>query len=292
MTAIIQLVFDGALVTDEHKVSLRTLSKSMHYLQMATDRAFLDVTYGKVRKHSKTPIRRYAEADFYVGPAEVGSFKIRFIAEQGADIAKRLISAIWEPYQTALENGEKEMNAINRQLEVRRNEIVLNQDNFPTYEEFLDNPDETDRDFGDRAIGKYVASLVTPVSKIDGSVLKLEVKPDDASPITRYEFDPQIARAFKAAIGKRRLGSPVIYRGLLRMLDRGHNQNSNFKAKIINTANDQDIAMYVQSIADYQELAPHIAGGAISILACPILEYDSYDPVAGDIQFLKVLDTE
>ncbi|MCZ8396214.1 hypothetical protein [Achromobacter ruhlandii] len=292
MTALIQLVFDGALVTPKHQVSLRTLSKSMHYLQMATDRAYLDVKYEGVRKHARTPIRHYADADFYVGPAEVGSFKIRFTAAEGAKIVKRFIRAISDPYQTALENGEREFNVIGRQLDVRRNEIVQGGKKFPTYKEFAENPEDMDRTYGDKAIGNYVANMVTPIAKIDGALLRIEMKPDDKTPVTRYEFNPERAKAFKAALGKRRLGSPVIYRGLLRMLDRGHNQTSNFKAKIINTDNDKDIAMYVHSMDDYSALAPHIDGGPIRILACPILEYDSYDVVAGDIQFLKILDAE
>lgn len=290
MTATIQLTLDGTLINEHNEVSLRLLGRSMVYIQSAADRAFLEVKYGKVWKHAKLRRQYYEEADFIVGAPEEGSYIIKFASEKGRDIVKRLKEAISDPYKSAVEGAEEQLNQIARQIDNRRNQLQYGQVEPKTYRELLENPDEeTTRTYGDRSISKEIDQLVSPVRKIDGSILKLSLKESYKEAAALYEFTPETARRFHRAISARQLGGPVIYKGYLRKLDRGHNQSSNFKGVFVNTESKKDVVLHIATREDYSALVPYLDKGEFVMLACPVIEYSSFDPMGGDLQFIEIV---
>jgi len=290
MSATIQLTLDGSLVRERHQVSLRVLGRSMVSIQAAVDRAYLDVRYGNVWKHARLPIAFYDAADFLVGDPEEGSYVIEFLSAQGAAIVKRLREAISDPYRRAVDGGEQEIFAINRQIEARKNQIE-NEILIPqSFQDFLETPDQlATRAYGDKSINKNIDQMLSPVRKDDEAILKLALKPSYHERTETFVFTKREAMAFKKVIGQRQLGNPVIYRGKLRALDRGHNQRANFRGKFINAENDRDLNIFIQSEDDYSDLVPYMDRDEMTIVACPIIEYDSFDPMAGDIQFVKIV---
>lgn len=289
MTALIQLTLDGSLVHEGHKVSLRVLSRTMLCIQAAADRAFLDVHYGNVWKHQRLHRSFYDEADFIVSDPREGSYIVEFLSNQGQAIVKRVRAAITDPYSKAIAAGGQQILTIGHQIEARKgaveNKILVPQD----YDGFVAAPDDLiTRTYGDKSINKEIAQMLSPVRKDPDAFLKLVLKPDNEERAETFEFNQATSLAFAKIIGNRQLGSPVIYHGHLRQLDRGHNQKSNFKGKFINSRNDKDIVIFIQSEEDFLSLVPHLDGGELKIIACPIIEYDSFDPVAGDIQFLEI----
>ncbi|CAJ91165.1 conserved hypothetical protein [Cupriavidus necator H16] len=275
---------------DNNHVSLRVLGRSMISIQAAADRAYLDIKYGNIWKHARLPIAFYDDADFIVGDPEKGSYIIKFLSEQGEAIVKRLRQAIADPYRSAIEGGEQEIFSIKRQIEARKNQV----DNVilvpQTFDEFLQAPDElATRAYGDKSINKNIDHMLSPVRKDPDAILKISLKPNYRERTETFTFTQKEAIAFKKVVSQRQLGNPVIYHGRLRALDRGHNQKANFKGKFINAANDRDLALFIQSEQDYSDLVPYMDRENLTIVACPIVEYDSFDPVAGDIQFVKIL---
>jgi len=289
MSSTIQLTLDGSLVRNKHQVSLRVLGRSMVSIQSAIDRAYLDVCHGHVWKHARLPLAFYDDADFVVGDPEEGSYVIEFLSKRGEAIVKRLKEALSDPYRQAVEGGEQEISAITRQLEGRRgqvqNEILIPQ----KFSDFLEAPDQlATRAYGDKSINKKIDQMLSLVRKDDNAVLKLTLKPSPNEGAETFVFKKTEALAFKKVIGQRQLGNPVIYRGKLRALDRGHNKKANFRGKFINVENDNDINIFIQSEVDYSSLAPYMDRDEVTIIACPIIEYESFDPVGGDIQFLAI----
>lgn len=290
MTAIIQLTLDGSLVQDRHHVSLRVLARSMAHLQSASDRAYLDVLHGNVWKHQKLLRRHYADADFLVGTAREGSFVIEFISTRGRDIVKRLHQAIVSPYTDAAAGGDKEVFQIGMQVARRKGQLENQLIQPQTYENFVEHPDTlVTRKYGDKSINKEIDQLLVPVRADPDAVLKLALKPDDHERTETYTFTQPIAQAFHKEINVRELGDPVIYRGHLRSLDHGHNKNWNLKGKFINEVNSKDIVLHIQTEDDFNQLVPYLNQTPLTIIACPIIEYASFDPTAGDIQFLQII---
>lgn len=293
MSAVIQLTLDGSLILPNNRVSLRVLGHSMTCIQSAADRAYLDVRYGQVWKHARISRANYLEADFVVGNPEAGSFRIAFASQVGRAIVARVMQALADPYREAREGGDRVANTIAHQIAMRRNQLDHNQVVPQTFENFLDNPDELAvRTYGDKSINKEINQLLSPVRSQANSVLKLSLKPEDRMPAQVYEFDQAAAKRFAKVIGERELGAPVIYRGKLRQLDRGHNQKSNFKGKFINAVTDRDVVLYIQSEEDFSNLVPYLDRDAFSIIACPVIEYSSFDPQGGDLQFIGILPDE
>lgn len=289
MSASIQLKLDGGLLHGPHGVTVRTLSRSMTSIQAAVDRAFLDVQFGQVFKHARLPIKYYDDADFIVGEITEGSFVIDFLSNKGGPIVKRLIDAISNPYKDAVEGANQEIYEIGRQIEGVKSQ-VLNETIFPQhYEDFLNAPDPlATRAYGDRSITKNIDHMLTPVRKIEDATLHLSLKEDERAITRTFEFNSQIATEFSAIVSRRNLGGPVIFKGSLRALDRGH-RKSNFKGKFTNSINGKDLILHIQSEADLSELVPYLNEDELTIMACPIIEYEAFDPNAGDIQFLSIL---
>ncbi|MBR8335547.1 hypothetical protein KDW69_28260 [Burkholderia ambifaria] len=289
MSASIQLKLDGGLLHGPHSVTVRTLGRSMTSMQAAVDRAFLDIQFGQVFKHARLPIKYYADADFVVGEMSEGSFVIDFLSERGGPIVRRLIEAISNPYKEAVEGAGLEIYEIGRQIEGVKaqvlNEIVQPQ----PYEDFLNSPDPlATRAYGDRSITKNIDHMLTPVRKIEDASLKLSLKASEQEGVQVFDFDSKVASEFSDVVTRRKLGGPVIFNGSLRALDRGH-RKSNFKGKFTNFVNGKDLVLHIQSEEDLVQLVPYLNEDELTIVACPIIEYDAFDPNAGDIQFLSIV---
>ncbi|RAS22851.1 hypothetical protein BX591_12256 [Paraburkholderia bryophila] len=289
MAASIQLTLDGGLLQGPHNVTVRTLSRSMTSIQAAVDRAFLDIRFGQVFKHARLRVVDYADADFLVGEMYEGSFVIDFLSDRGGPIVRRMIEAIKNPYEQAVAGADQEVHDIARQIEGVKGQVLNNIVHPQAYEDFLNAPDpEATRAYGDRSITKNIDHMLTPVRKIEDATLKLTMKASDEEGAQTFDFNPAIASDFSRIVSSRKLGAPVIFRGSLRALDRGH-RKSNFKGKFTNFVNNKDMILQIQSEADLVQLVPYLNEEEMTIIACPIIEYDAFDPNAGDIQFLSIV---
>ncbi|WP_244147114.1 hypothetical protein [Paraburkholderia bryophila] len=261
----------------------------MTSIQAAVDRAFLDIRFGQVFKHARLRVVDYADADFLVGEMYEGSFVIDFLSDRGGPIVRRMIEAIKNPYEQAVAGADQEVHDIARQIEGVKGQVLNNIVHPQAYEDFLNAPDpEATRAYGDRSITKNIDHMLTPVRKIEDATLKLTMKASDEEGAQTFDFNPAIASDFSRIVSSRKLGAPVIFRGSLRALDRGH-RKSNFKGKFTNFVNNKDMILQIQSEADLVQLVPYLNEEEMTIIACPIIEYDAFDPNAGDIQFLSIV---
>jgi hypothetical protein len=290
MPASIQLTLDGGLLHGgPHHVTVRTLGRSMTSIQAAVDRAYLDIQFGQVFKHARLPVRNYNAADFVVGDIYEGSFVIDFLSDTGGPIIRRMLQAIANPYAEAVAGADQEVHGLARQVEGAKAQLLNNLVQPQPYEAFVNAPDpQATRAYGDRSITKNIDHMLAPVRKIEGATLKLALKASDEEGAQTFDFDPKVAEDFSRVVSRRKLGSPVEFRGRLRMLDRGR-QKSNFKGKFTNAVNKKDLTLHIHSEADYIDLVPYMAQEEVVIIASPIIEYDAFDPNAGDIQFLSIV---
>lgn len=290
MSAIIQLTFDGSLVRNHHQVSLRDLGQAMMAIQSAADRACLDVLHGDVWKHQRLPRQHYDFVEFIVGDPREGSYVIEFLSEQAASIVARMKKAIANPYAAAVDEAGGAVYALGQQIEARRDAAKLGA-KLVAYED-LDTADMPliKRTYGDRSINKEFGKMLTPVARDPKGLMKLVLKESDDDAAQTYEFSSEVAKSFKKVISLRQLGAPVIYEGTVRELDRGPIEKvRDFRGKFINASNQKSIVLHIAHKDDFSRLVPLLnSDEPIKIIAAPVIEFSSYDPVGGDIQFLEI----
>lgn len=290
MSAIIQLTFDGSLVRNQHQVALRDLAQAMMAIQSAADRACLDVLHGDVWKHQRLPRQHYDYVEFIVGQPQAGSYVIDFISDQAGAIVARMKKAILTPYAVAIDEAGDAVYTLGHQIEARR-DMAKSAGKLVSYED-LDTADMPliKRTYGDRSINKEFGQMLTPVSREPGGLMKLVMKDSEDDSAQTFEFNSEVAKRFKKVISLRQLGAPVVYRGTMRELDRGPTEKvRDFRGKFINASNQKTVIIHIAHKDDFSRLVPLLnSDEPIEIVAAPVIEFSSYDPVGGDIQFLEI----
>lgn len=289
MAAIIQLTFDGTMVRNTHQIAMRDLAQTMMGIQAAADRACLDVLYGNVWKHQRLRRQHHELVEFIVGEPRAGSYIIDFISEQGGLIVRRMIKAISDPYAEAIAEGDQQIYTLGHQIESRR-DAARETKKLIKYEDLDDskNPLIT-RTYGDRSINKEFGQMLNALTREPDGLIRLVMKESDDDIAITYEFDNEIAKKFKRIISERKLSTPVIYEGIIRELDRGSNKKKNFRGKFINASNNKTITIHIEEQSDFSDLVPYLdKEEPFKIIASPIVEFESFDPIGGDIQFLRI----
>lgn len=289
MSAIIQLTFDGAMVRNGHQVAMRDLGQTMLALQSAADRACLDVLHGNVWKHQKLRRAQYEMVEFIVGQPREGSYIIDFASNLAGQFVDRMRRALQDPYAEARAEGDQQIYNIGHQIAGQK-DAAQNPRNVIIYDDLVNarNPLIT-RSYGDRSINKEFGQMLNPLARVPDGYMRLVLKPYDDERSYTYEFDNPTAKKFKRIISERKLGSPVLYEGRVRELDRGSQQTKNFRGKFINSSNNKTIILHIQDEADFATLVPYLGGDEpVQIIASPIIEFSSFDPTGGDIQFLQI----
>lgn len=288
MTATIQIHFDGP-ITNEHAVTLRTLSRTLDHMQSAIDRAYLDVKYGHVWKHARLKGDDYSQTDFLLGRPRDGGYILDMASDVGGPIVKRIKQAVDGVFQAPVEEGMAEAARIKAQLQGRREQLD-NQIIIPrTYAEFLKQPDAlVIRPYGDKSINKEIDQILALIRNKEyaGSTLELGFSGDKIQ-TQNYVFNQEKASQFHEKVSQRFLGEPIICEGILRSLDRG-NQFAGRKGIFKNATTNRDVTLYIAKGDDFDELVKYLGENApeVKILACPIIEYGAFDPKGGDLVFV------
>lgn len=287
---LITIHYDGPIAVD-HRLSLRTLGVTLSHMQSAIDRAYLELRYGRVVKHARLKHADYAVVDFTVGQPRDGGFIVDLINNTTSGIADRMHAAISKAYEKATRDAITVSDSINNQAERRSAAFKAGTQKALSHAEFA-SKQETKREvakFGDRAITKELDQVLAQlrVDRYEGSTLELIIAGQAAyAPLV---FDKEKAERFHRVVSARSLGTPVKLDVQIRALDAGRG-NSNPSGKATNMESKRDFTMHFANDDDFNLVARQFRGGArrpvISIIACPILEYNVFDPEAGDMFFI------
>lgn len=289
MAAIIQLTFDGSLVRNQHQVAMRDLAKAMTSIQAAADRACIDVHYGNVWKHQRLGRTHYETVEFIVGEPREGSYVIDFVSVLAGNIVDRIRRAIENPYAEAVADADREIFTLGHQIDSRKDAARRAEELIVFDEVAIRNDPLITRSYGDRSISKEIAQMLTPVARETDGLMKLALKSDQNSTTHTFEFDHDSAKKFKRIVGERKLGPPVIYEGIVRELDKGTEKTKKFRGKFINAKSKKTVTLHIEDRADFTTLVPFLdKDRPFLIVAAPIIEFDSFDPTGGDIQFLQI----
>jgi hypothetical protein len=281
----IQIHFDGDIAHD-HKVSMRTLGKTLFHLQNAMDRAYIENKYGEVWKHTRMKAADFKESEFLVQEPKEGGYVLDFLANNNVTkaIVDRIASAVKPALEQAMQEGEDVTRSLTQQIETRKIQIEKEISKPIEYEELVNNPSkQIIRRYGDRSITKEIDQILAIVrSKSSGqSTFELVIH---GSQSNKFLFNKGVSEKFHQIVSKRSLGEPVIYRAKVLSLD-----FKNKNGKISNIANDRMANIHFKDSASFLKAKAFLGTNEImAFIGCPLIEYDSFDPQAGDIHFIDL----
>jgi hypothetical protein len=285
----IEFHFDGDITTD-HKISIRTLSKTVARLQVALDRAYMDQKYGGIWKHSKMLMADYDEMDFLIGESREGGFILDFIneTEAGKKALKRLADAIRKARRRAEQDGVNNTKTITEQFDDRNTQVIREVLKPITYLEMLESPSqEIIRAYGDRSINKEVNQLLSLIRSTHAGQSSFELTLSaEGEKNEVFYFDRAASNSFDQVVSKRSLGDPVIYQARVIKLD-----SDNASGQVKNTENGKKSTIHFRDKDSFREARGFLGEDEIvNFIGCPVIEDGAYDPTAGDIYFIKLVD--
>lgn len=297
-TPSVRFRFDGP-ITRYNRVSLRTLGKTIEHLQSAIDRAYLDVKYGDVFKYQKLKEAEYEDVEFIAMAPEEGSYiqeaiaKISNVTTKG--IIERMNGALTSAYEKT--HSPQDIASISiRDQATQRQQVFGVTRQAQTYDDFVNQEiSQLSHAFGERSINKEIDQILSLIrnEKNNGSVFEISLYGAKQGP--KFTFDQERARRFHRVVSERRIGEPLVFEIELRSLDAGKS-GAPAQGKAKNFSTGKECAMQIPDPKVFGKLAQHlrrVKRKRLQVVACPVYEYNAWDPKAGDIvviAFLGVLD--
>ncbi len=288
---IIIFHYDGP-IAEKHKVTVRTLGHTLTHLQCAIDRAYLDLNYGAVAKHARLKAKEYPLTDFVVGQPADGGYILDLFNSGRLKIVDRINLAVSRAFGEAANETLPFVESLVQQAE-RRAEAVKGGAQRPIgFSASMPAADLNNQRarYADRAINREVDQVLSQirVDRYQGSTMELKLTGDRAHPI--YKFDAATSARFHQVVSTRSLGHPVTLTVKFRALD-GGNPSSHPIGKAIHKESGKVFIIHFKSADDFNSVVPYMRANKrpeVTIVACPVLEYDVFDWDAGDMFFIRL----
>lgn len=287
----ISIHFDGP-IAQNHTVQLRTFSRTLDHMQTAIDRAFLDLKYGAIWKNARLKDEDYAPTDFLLQQTREGGFISDLVGStEGEPIIDRIYEAVMPAYEASKRPAIEEPEKLVDQAEKRRRHYKAGAQKPIPYEVLIDNPDAKQTNpYGDRSIVKEFDQIAAAIRARDndGSVVEIDLYSTRSLP--KFIFDFPTASAFHKIVSVRTLGDPVEISVTLRGLDAGGAGVS--KAKVSNLHSGKEFNLHIHTERGFGSLRKYLKKKdppVFKIVACPVLEYGAFDPLAGDMYFIAIV---
>lgn len=96
-------------------------------------------------------------------------------------------------------------------------------------------------------------------------------------------FDRNKALKFQEILSKREVGSPVLYEGEITYLNK-----KTKTGKFTHSSNNMSAILRMLTMDDFLIVHPLLKEKNVSFIGAPVYEYETIDPVGGDIYFLSL----
>lgn len=287
-----QIIFhyDGPIAAN-HKVTLRTLGSTLNHLQSAIDRATIELRHGQVRKHARLRSDDYPFADFIVGEPQDGGYILVLINAGPLKIVDRITAAMDRAFKEASSDSLNFTESLASQAERREIAVQVGaQRPVALSHSAVVNQSAEARQlrYSDRAINREIDQVLAQirVNRYEGSTLEFIFSGTNTSPA--YLFDREKAQRFHHVVAERVLGDPLLMDVRLRALDSG--SKSRYPVgKAIHVESGLTFGLHFRSSDSFNSVVGYMRSGdapIVSIIACPIIEYGTFDSQAGDMFFI------
>ena len=292
MKNLVTVHFDGPIARD-HTLDLRTFSKTLSHLQSAIDRAHLDIKYGKIWKNATMKDSDYEPTKFFVKQTREGGFIADLLGNDDSEkMLKRVHDAVAPPHEESIDFVEIEKVKLTDLAADRRKNYMSGAQVPAPYENFWKGLDQAqNKAYGDRSIAKEFDEIASTIRarKGDGSFVEIDIYA--GKPLSKITFDATTAVNFHKLVSARSLGDPIELLITLRSLDSGNGGIS--KAKALNLVSEKQFNLHILTDRGFGSLRKYLKKRnpePFKIVACPVLEYGAFDPMAGDMYLVAVLD--
>ncbi|AWO81441.1 hypothetical protein [Serratia marcescens] len=282
----IQIHYDGDIAKN-HQVSLRTLGKTLTHLQSTLDRAYLEIHYGNLYKYAKMQHSFYAAVELLVQEPREGGYVLDFltsnpITKQVIDRVNTALNNVFEQMKSAgLQNASNIQKSVETKVAQTAGGILVPK----TYDELLKNPDKAiTTKYADRAIVREFDQILSIIrsSHSGDSIFEIEL---NGSRGQEFSFNKTKANAFHRIVTQKKIGDPVIYKAKISVMDR-----NNLTAKIVNTSNGSIATLHFINETLFDEAVPFFQKKTeMDFIGSPYIEYGAFDPISGDIYYLRLL---
>lgn len=286
--ASFRIHFDGP-ITVEHKVSIRVLARTYEHMQRAIDRAYLIEVHGQVWKHARLTDEQYAETEFIAEYPVEGGIILDAVREGAGAIVDRIANSIRPIFETAIQHGLDEHQAIAQQHAERLQYVNAMRRNTPPFQHIAENPPANwAAAYSNRSVVKEIDQLVAQITPepLQNSSVDITLRGNSAH--LPFEFNANIAKRFHKLASRRDLGNALIVPAVIRSLDRG-NRYAKPSAKVLNLVTNREVALHLSSIYDFDALHEHHNGEPVELFVCPIIEALGFDVHGGDLMFIAVV---
>lgn len=291
-TADAQLIItlDGYL-SEGNRVSIRTLSHTLPYLQRAIDKLVIYERRGVVGKNATLHQAEYQLADLYLENIEKGSIILPLVGNLLTGVANRFDSFLNAPYKEA-ENSLLEKTAgFDDKVEITRTLISNGKLEPISHDELLETQKIAARDYAQSAFLNDINNMIAPLRSSLCKEDLMTISNVSGKEARTYVFNNENSKAFAKVVKEQRLSHPVKYIGRLEGLINRGGTTFPFVGKFFCKTTKKERKLLVASEQDALELNKHNLGSTeIRIVACPLATYGAFDPLAGDLVFIGFYD--
>jgi len=284
-TGSIEFHFDGDIIQN-HEIPLHVLTKTLISIEGSINRAHLVAKHGNAIKHRRMTADDYEQVKLWIGKAKDGGYILKLAAatQVGKNAIKKVMDTMVPFVDSMAAEMEVENNGLKSQVNTQKQLLAVNeQQNAMSYRELLRQEEQQDR-YIIKSILKEYDELLTFISNTDkfgSNTLELTFSGDQTVSIN---FTPEKAKTFKKILKKKSIGNPVHYRGAIRYL----NINS-LTANFRNAETKKSSTLKLIDEDDYLKVHPFaVPDREIRFIGSPVLEYNSFDAIGGDIYFLAL----
>ncbi|WHZ41840.1 hypothetical protein QNM34_06065 [Rahnella bonaserana] len=282
----VQIHFDGD-IAQNHQVSLRTLGKTLTHLQSTFDRAYLELHHGNLWKYAKMHHSYYDAVELLVQEPREGGYILDFLTSN--PITRRVIDRVAEAVNSACEQmqqaGLQNAHNIKQSIDTKLAQIDAGVVPIKSYDNLLQNPDGAiTRKYADRAIVREVDQILSIIrsSHSGDSTFELEL---NGTVSQKFEFNKAKANTFHKIVTNKQIGDPVAYKANISVMDR-----HNLTARIVNKVNGSIATLHFINEDMFQEVISYFDHKTeLSFLGAPYIEYGAFDPLSGDIYYLRLI---
>lgn len=284
------LRINGTLAPN-NMISLRTVSHTLPHLQRAIDKIVLYEEFGQIKKYSVLPSTHYQKADLYLDPFEEGSVKIPLIGELLEGVGQRLNQFLAEPYQQAVEDIQDFSSPLSDQLINAKNNVDHDNVEKITQKDLMQRSQELERSYAQAAVLKDINTLLSPLRAKSSVNDTISLINNTHGNTATFDFTHNNSKSFGKIVTQRRLAQPVIYSGILEGLKNTGSKTFPFTGDFVSEATENEMKLLISNAEDALLLNKYnLSKKVISIWACPLAIYESFDQLRGDIAFVSFVE--
>lgn len=289
MTTSTLTITIGGDLSPENNASLRTLGTVTHNIQLALNRAYLDVkSNGNVLKNERVKHQDYANIDFWLAERRKGSLAVDFISssEWGEKITNRFTEIVLPAFNLITKGIDKEIYSPKEAHAYAKNSLK-SQKIEKTFVELCQNPPKGySNNYAEKALLRSLNASITPIrAQHSEGIIKLDTTTPSKG-TTNFAFNKNNAASLQKLVRRNSYLSPVIYRGEIIATNRkiriatfkNHDANDNEQKLIFLNDEDFDQANFF-----------YARKSDIQFYGMPKVESSSLDLKAGDVLYVGLV---